>query len=117
MHEFDVARVSGVKVFLFFMSFGIYWSMTCLNHWHSSDRLSVAGVLYLPSLLTVLEGHKVEITVKRPSIKELFIIRKDDLVFVAMTTLYFLFMIMGAFVGLDKHIVKRIEDMMNCFLC
>ena len=56
----------------------------------------------------------MEITVKRPvkhdidGQKNQTTTKKDE-VFVVDTS-NILFMIMGAFVGLDKHIVKRIED-------
>lgn len=77
----------------------------------------VSGEGVQQSLLKILEGHGVELTLKRPVNK-----KKDDKnnqtaakkeeTFVVDTS-NILFMLMGAFVGLDKHIVKRIERIKN----
>lgn len=77
----------------------------------------VSGEGVQQSLLKILEGHRVELTLKRPVSK-----KKDDKNNQAVTkkeetfvvdTSNILFMLMGAFVGLDKHVVKRIERLKN----
>ncbi|CAI4055939.1 Mcx1p SKDI_02G3330 [Saccharomyces kudriavzevii IFO 1802] len=75
----------------------------------------VSGEGVQQSLLKIIEGHKVELTVKRPvkhdidGQKNQTTTKKDEIFVIDTSNI--LFMIMGAFVGLDKHIVKRIDDM------
>lgn len=75
----------------------------------------VSGEGVQQSLLKIIEGHKVEIHAKRPVKKDKDgdnnqTTSKKEETFVIDTS-NILFMIMGAFVGLDKHIVKRINHM------
>lgn len=77
----------------------------------------VSGEGVQQSLLKIIEGHKVEVVVKRP-VKETTDdksnkqVSKKDESFVIDTS-NILFMIMGAFVGLDKHVAKRIKKLRN----
>lgn len=74
----------------------------------------VSGEGVQQSLLKIIEGHKVEINVKRPikagtdSQNNKTTAKKDETFIVDTSNI--LFMIMGAFVGLDKHVVKRINS-------
>ncbi|QLL34982.1 hypothetical protein HG536_0H03580 [Torulaspora globosa] len=75
----------------------------------------VSGEGVQQSLLKIIEGHKVEINVKRPlkagtDNKNNQTTAKKDETFIIDTS-NILFMIMGAFVGLDKHVVKRIKGL------
>ncbi|CDO95768.1 unnamed protein product [Kluyveromyces dobzhanskii CBS 2104] len=77
----------------------------------------VSGEGVQQSLLKILEGHAVELTLKRPVSKKKDeknnqTVAKKEEVFVVDTS-NILFMLMGAFVGLDKHIVKRINSIRN----
>ena len=75
----------------------------------------VSGEGVQQSLLKILEGHSMEVTVKRPVNKKKDsqnnqVNAKKDETFVIDTS-NILFMLMGAFVGLDKHIVKRLDSL------
>lgn len=75
----------------------------------------VSGEGVQQSLLKIIEGHKVEIVVQRPvkvstddkSNKKT--VKKDESFIVDTSNI--LFMIMGAFVGLDKHVAQRINKL------
>lgn len=75
----------------------------------------VSGEGVQQSLLKIIEGHKVEIVVQRPvkvSTDEKDnkkTVKKDESFIVDTSNI--LFMIMGAFVGLDKHVAQRINKM------
>ncbi|CCF59254.1 hypothetical protein KAFR_0G02200 [Kazachstania africana CBS 2517] len=74
----------------------------------------VSGEGVQQSLLKIIEGHKVELTVKRPvksqkgneNKNQVTTTKEENFV---IDTSNILFMIMGAFVGLDKHVVNRIN--------
>lgn len=75
----------------------------------------VSGEGVQQSLLKIVEGHKVEVNVKRPikagnDNKNNSTTAKKEETFVVDTS-NILFMIMGAFVGLDKHVAKRINSL------
>lgn len=77
----------------------------------------VSGEGVQQSLLKIIEGHKVEVVVKRP-VKETTddksnkqVTKKDESFVIDTSNI--LFMIMGAFVGLDKHVAKRIKKLKN----
>lgn len=75
----------------------------------------VSGEGVQQSLLKLIEGHKLEVNVKRPvkagtDNKKNTTTAKKDETFVVDTS-NILFMIMGAFVGLDKHVSKRINTL------
>ncbi|CAL9728331.1 ATP-dependent clpX-like chaperone, mitochondrial [Monosporozyma unispora] len=77
----------------------------------------VSGEGVQQSLLKIIEGHKVEVVVKRP-VKESIddksnkqTVKKDESFVIDTSNI--LFMIMGAFVGLDKHVAKRIKKLKN----
>ncbi|CAL9736872.1 ATP-dependent clpX-like chaperone, mitochondrial [Monosporozyma servazzii] len=77
----------------------------------------VSGEGVQQSLLKIIEGHKVEVVVKRP-VKETTddksnkqVAKKDESFVIDTSNI--LFMIMGAFVGLDKHVAKRIKKLRN----
>lgn len=75
----------------------------------------VSGEGVQQSLLKIIEGHKVEVNLKRPvkagsDNKNNTTTSKKDETFVVDTS-NILFMIMGAFVGLDKHVSKRINSL------
>lgn len=74
----------------------------------------VSGEGVQQSLLKIIEGHKVELRLNRPTkhtqdSKNNLMISKKEEIFVVNTS-NILFMLMGAFVGLDKHIVKRLKS-------
>lgn len=75
----------------------------------------VSGEGVQQSLLKILEGHNVELTVKRPvktttDNKNNQTTAKKDEIFTVDTS-NILFMIMGAFVGLDKYVKGRIAKL------
>lgn len=77
----------------------------------------VSGEGVQQSLLKIIEGHKVEVVVKRP-VKESTddksnkkTVKKDESFVIDTSNI--LFMIMGAFVGLDKHVAQRINKLKN----
>ena len=78
----------------------------------------VSGEGVQQSLLKIIEGHKVQISVKRPVKKKdaetdkngnKSVTKKEEVF--TIDTSNILFMIMGAFVGLDKHVAKRIKKL------
>lgn len=78
----------------------------------------VSGEGVQQSLLKIIEGHKVQISVKRPVKKKdaeadkpgnKSVVKKEETF--TIDTSNILFMIMGAFVGLDKHVAKRIKKL------
>lgn len=77
----------------------------------------VSGEGVQQSLLKIIEGHKVEVVVKRPVKKTTddknnkSVVKKEESFVIDTSNI--LFMIMGAFVGLDKHIAQRIEKLKN----
>lgn len=77
----------------------------------------VSGEGVQQSLLKIIEGHNVEITVKKPvkggkdSSNNQTMAKKEE-TFVINTS-NILFMIMGAFVNLDKIVAKRIKEIQN----
>lgn len=77
----------------------------------------VSGEGVQQSLLKIIEGHNVEITVKKPvkvgtDKNNNQTTAKKDETFVINTS-NILFMIMGAFVNLDKIVAKRIRTLQN----
>lgn len=77
----------------------------------------VSGEGVQQSLLKILEGHKVELTVKRPvkiskdNNNNQATSKKDESFTVDTSNI--LFMIMGAFIGLDKHVKARITKLQD----
>ncbi|SMN19127.1 similar to Saccharomyces cerevisiae YBR227C MCX1 Mitochondrial matrix protein [Maudiozyma saulgeensis] len=78
----------------------------------------VSGEGVQQSLLKIIEGHRVQISVKRPVKNKSSSTDKDGNKSVVkkeetftIDTSNILFMIMGAFVGLDKHVAKRIKTL------
>ncbi|KAK5778768.1 hypothetical protein RI543_003691 [Arxiozyma heterogenica] len=75
----------------------------------------VSGEGVQQSLLKIIEGHKVEIVVQRPvkvstdDNNNKKTVKKDESFIVDTSNI--LFMIMGAFVGLDKHVAQRINKL------
>lgn len=75
----------------------------------------VSGEGVQQSLLKIIEGHKVEIVVQRPvkvstdDNNNKKTVKKDETFIVDTSNI--LFMIMGAFVGLDKHVAQRINKL------
>ncbi|KAG0658125.1 ATP-binding protein [Maudiozyma exigua] len=78
----------------------------------------VSGEGVQQSLLKIIEGHRVQISVKRPVKNKnektdkdgnKTVVKKEETFTVDTSNI--LFMIMGAFVGLDKHVAKRIKKL------
>lgn len=78
----------------------------------------VSGEGVQQSLLKIIEGHRVQISVKRPVKNKnektdkdgnKTVVKKEETF--TIDTSNILFMIMGAFVGLDKHVAKRIKKL------
>jgi len=82
----------------------------------------VSGEGVQQSLLKIIEGHRVQISVKRPvknkspdTDKEgnKSVVKKEETF--TIDTSNILFMIMGAFVGLDKHVANRIKKLKQLY--